>query len=163
MKNLIILILAIIIIGGGAYYYFNYVKDSDEGGINMPNIERRPLDTDKDDGKNVGDKKIPDLSGKFNAGNNCEEGCDNSCENKQEDCADDCQDDYDDDCKDASDELAGCNHNCQFVPIPPGPALCFDLCKEGYEKICDEDEMKDCKKDCTDKENICLEDCYGDC
>ena len=165
MKNLIILILVVIIIGGGAYYYFNYyqTEDLNEGGLNMPNLERKPLDLGKDDGKNVGGKKIPDLKSNLNSGTDCNEACDNECGDKQEDCTDECQDDYDDIYEQASIDLAACNHNCQFIPIPPGPGPCLNQCQASFDDRTDKTDLNECKSDCNDKENICLEDCYNDC
>jgi len=168
MKNLIIAILIIIIlIGGGAYLYINYYqeKDSGEGGLNIPSIEKKPLNIGKNDGQNLSNKKNSNLDNleKFNIDGDCKDQCDNNCNIEQENCVDDCQNDYDEIYTAANELLAMCNYNCQFIPVPPGPAQCLNLCKEDFEKNTYKIDLNECKSDCNDKENICLEDCYSDC
>jgi hypothetical protein len=130
-----ILLLIVIIIGG----YIAFFQDTSKTpSFEKPNIE-------------VGNKETPpqkqlnlDLINNGQAGQSkeaCQETCDNSCEDK-----------YDPKAAETEVKLAACNHNCQFVPIPPGPGLCWDLCEAEYDEAMENhnDDFDDCKDDCYD-------------
>jgi len=159
MKNLLILILLVAVVALLGYVYLdNMETDSDkpETTLNLP---------DKKPGDNMKPDKVfnPELFGKLKPPVDCKAECDNTCGDKREDCEDDCNDDYSDTCEEASIQLAACNHNCQFVPFPPGPGPCWNKCEELFNTACDNDDLKDCQQDCKELNYICLEDCYGDC
>lgn len=157
MKNVIITILVIAVIALAAafgYIYLNPVENSGNEFLNNANFER----------PNVNIGKNPNFDvGKPETGQNCKEECDNDCGNDRDDCYDDCEDDYEDICKQADIKLVACNHNCQFIPIPPGPTICWNKCEEEYDKACDNDDLKDCKKDCNDLNSDCSDNCYSHC
>ena len=130
-----VLLLIVIIIGG----YIAFFQDDSE----TPSFEKPSVELDKT--KTPPQKELNlDLLNNGQAGETKEE-----C---QETCNDSCEDEYDPKAADIEIKLAACNHNCQFVPIPPGPGPCWNLCEAEYDDAIENlsDDFDDCKDDCND-------------
>jgi hypothetical protein len=158
MKNsitLILLVIILILVGYIAY-------------TNSPlQVEYKPESTDEEENSKESmtrPNKKPNLNlGILNLTENCKEKCDTECESDRNECDDTCDNSHNNVCEQASIALASCNHNCQFIPIPPGPGPCWNKCQEEFNKQCDDSDLKDCKNDCKQENYTCTASCYTDC